>query len=109
MKVTIPVTVWITNPAEVVTMDPDQPKEFFSKLHLSTETKEGLDYMKDSWLYIGVASCAVTLTESPDAIRLGAMERLQKKLQDLDAQHQKTRMAFEAALNKLSAIGWNGR
>lgn len=109
MIVNIPLTVWVTNPADVVTMDPDQPLEFFKKLHLDTQSKEDLSYMAESWLYVGTAQVKVILTEAPEAIRQGAIERLEAKLKELDAEHERRRTAFQAAVNKLQALGWNGK
>lgn len=105
MKVTIPQTVWLSDPTKATDLNPDLPQVFMQQISLCDPA---LKMESMGWIKIGFAEIFVTIEVEPQKITADAIVAMKKKLEKMDAEYEKTRQGILDKISKLSALEWDG-
>ncbi len=99
--------LWLSNPAAALTLNPDNPAEFFQQVVVSGEPEDtGMETY--GWVKLGTTTVGMRIELSHKDILNGSLKACQQKLAEMDAEHQRKRMVMQEAISKLQSIGWSG-
>lgn len=105
MKVTIPQTVWLSNPARAIDLAPDNPQRFRDRISLYDPA---LDMEDMGWVRLGSATIFVTIEVTSQKIVSASVLALKEKLREMDVEHERNRQKMLDVIGKLSALEWDG-
>ena len=101
---TTSVSVWIADPANLVTLNPDMPGDFRCRTSLMEPDFNG-DW--GDWLKLGTATITYSVDLESEEARAKALEQVNKKIEEVTADTQKKLEALRAARQNLLAITYN--
>lgn len=104
MSLQTTVNVWLTNPAELVTLDLSNSDAIIRSCYI-----EGTqyDYSSNGWLKLGSASLDLTLSFDQEAATQAAVKVMQDKINEIHAKAYKETQVLQEGINKLLAIGYD--
>lgn len=102
MKLKATRTIWLSNPVTALSLNLENGQAFAEQVILSDPT--AVDMTTYGWLSLGTAEVVMTIDKLPDQIAREAVQALQTKLVEKDAEHQKLRNTFLDAIGKFQAL-----
>jgi hypothetical protein len=99
-------TVWLTDPSQALNLNFEDGDDFFEKTYLSPEK---LDMSTHGWKKLGTANCHYSITVTSHELSREAVQQAEKKLAEMDADHEVKRNLILGLIGKLQSLEWNGR
>jgi len=108
MKLPIKQDMYLSQPAQVLTLNFDKANEVFAAANCFAEDYEPSWIPKD-WLRIGRIEGHIIIDVSQAQLAEGAVVAIMTKMKEMQDAHDKAMAALQAGLNKLQALGFSGR
>lgn len=102
-KITCRRSVWLTEPAHLVTLDRSDAVAVLGKAYFLYPEADYSDY---KWVKLGYADVTFDLTADEEQLAAAAVESLRAKIAELEEKHEKEVGTLNEALHKLQAIGY---
>lgn len=97
------VNVWLSNPAELVTLDTRDPVALANRCSLM---QSAYDYSSCGWLKLGTAEVKFSMTFDEATATRAAIETLEKKIQEINAEAYEKTQTLRQGINNLLAISY---
>jgi hypothetical protein len=97
-------SVWLSNPANIIQLDPEAPEHVFiiTTLWPAEFDSQFLDYVQ-----IGTAIINYSIDFDSPEVKAAAIEAVKKKIQEETDSYAERMMVLKAAMNSLLAIGYS--
>ena len=106
MKIPIKQDLYLSQPAQVLTLNFDNADEVFAAAHCY---KPDYEWIPKDWLRIGRLEGHIIIDTSQAQLAEGAVKAILTKMAELENNHRNAMAALQAGLNKLQALGFSGK
>lgn len=103
MNVKGTLTAWLSNPAQLLTLNPEEPLSFLNDLQL---TMPSLSMEDVGWVRVGTVAMDCTVDRSHKELMQAGADAIRSAIRQHDAEAEAKRTQLNEALQKFLAIGW---